>query len=248
MIKAVTIDFWNTLFTSSNGDLRRAYRNEAIRTALAPQQRSVSDEQLAEAVAHVYTIFERIWFGEQRTPSTDECVRIVWEHLGAEVPFAAHMDVVRAFEDSIIVGMPDPIEGATDVIPELAARYRLAIISDTAFSPGRALRAVLDHHGLLRYFTTCVFSDETGVSKPHEKAYSTALESLGAVSTESVHIGDIERTDILGARNMGMRSILFSINGTSPHYNADSEPTRADAVAVRGQDVPGILMRWNGVQ
>lgn len=247
MIQALTIDFWNTLFTSSNGEVRRAYRNRAIHDVLAAQGRSIDDGQLAAAIRHVYAMFERTWFGEHRTPTTAECMRIMWEFLGVQPTDAQHARVVSAFEDSILIGIPDPLPGATDVIPLLASRYRLGIISDTAFSPGRVLRTVLERHGLLRYFDHCVFSDETGVSKPHERAFRTAVESLGAEPGQTVHIGDIERTDIRGAHDFGMKSILFLADGFSPQYDSDGKATLADAVATRWEEIPGILQQWNGV-
>jgi putative hydrolase of the HAD superfamily len=245
MIRALTIDFWNTLFTSSKGEIRRAYRNDAVRKALAAHGSTADDEQLKAAIRHVYDRFERIWFDEQRTPGASECVRFLWDHLGAQVTEPEHEYVVRAFEDSILTGIPDPIAGVPEVIPSLASRYRLAIISDTAFSPGRALRGVLAHHDLLRHFSACVFSDETGVSKPHEKAFRTALDALGALATETVHIGDIERTDILGAHRAGIRSILFLPDGTTPQYQTDATETLADATATRWEEIPGIISGWN---
>ena len=245
MVQALTIDFWNTLFTSSNGEARRAFRNRAIREVLVAHGKSADDAQLVAAIRHVYEMFERVWFGEHRTPATSECVRILWDFLGVQPETEEHADVVLAFEDSILVGIPDPIPGAADVIPRLASAYRLGIISDTAFSPGRVLRKVLEHHDLLRYFSSCIFSDETGVSKPHERAFRTAVESLGTEPGRTVHIGDIERTDIRGAHNFGMKSILFLADGIPPQYDSDGKATLADAVATRWADIPGILRQWN---
>src|SRR5690606_40365814 len=63
----------------------------------------------------------------------------------------------------------------------------------------------LESVGIAGYFDIYVFSDETGVAKPHPEAFRRAYEPLGCLPSEALHIGDIERTDILGAKSAGMK-------------------------------------------
>ena len=62
---------------------------------------------------------------------------------------------------------------------------------------------------MLEYFSAFSFSDETGVAKPHAFAFRKVLEELNCSPDEALHIGDIERTDIKGAVNVGMRAIKY---------------------------------------
>ena len=240
MIRAVTIDFWNTIVGTGGGDERRRTRDDALREALAGEGVAWDEEQVRAGFKHVYAEFERVWFGAQRTPTASESLDGLWSYLGIRVRPEAKAHVVRAFEDSILSGPPELLPGAADAIAALAGRFRLAVISDTAFSPGRALREVLAGHDILRHFTALVFSDETGVAKPHPIAFQTALTALDAEAAATVHIGDIERTDIAGAKNAGMRAILFR-GDSGAMYRGDEAPTRADAVARQWADVPGII-------
>ncbi|MBI5647041.1 MAG: HAD family hydrolase [Ignavibacteriae bacterium] len=246
MIRAVTIDFWNTLVDTSNGEARRRARNAALRDLLHTHRVAWDDDLLAAGMKHIYAAFERTWFDEKRTPSADESVAALWAFLNVSVAADEHARVVTVFEDSILLGMPALLPGAADALERLAATRRLAVISDTAFSPGRVLRAVLEHHDVARHFSTMVFSDETGVSKPHLKAFTTALSALGADAGDAVHIGDIERTDIDGALDAGMQAILFRGDPGAMSFNGDA-PTRAQAVAWSWDEVPGIIERLSGV-
>jgi FMN phosphatase YigB (HAD superfamily) len=64
--------------------------------------------------------------------------------------------------------------------------------------------------GLLEFLEVVVFSDEIGVPKPHPRAFSTALEGLSVGPTGAVHVGDLRRSDIAGARASKMGSVRFA--------------------------------------
>ncbi|PLX33098.1 MAG: hypothetical protein C0600_01075, partial [Ignavibacteria bacterium] len=146
MIRAITIDFWNTTVDSSNGRARRAERNDALKDVYRALQRTWNAKEANDAFAVAYEEFERFWHGEQRTLSADECLHVMWDHLKMDVPTTLHDETVRRIEDSILAGMPALLPGAAEALGRLAADHRLALISDTAFSPGRVLRKILEAH------------------------------------------------------------------------------------------------------
>ncbi len=248
MIRALTIDFWNTIVDSSHGEARRQYRDAALRAALASCGRTVTPEELARAYAVNTTRFEEVWRTEQRTLSTSDSLYLIWEALGASPPPAVHDDTVRAFQESVLVGVPDLLPGAAAVLRALATRYALAVISDTAFSPGTMLRQVLAHHGLAELFRVMIFSDEVGASKPDPRTFQAALTALGVHAEEAVHIGDIDRTDIRGARGVGMRTIRFTGDRGRSYAEKPEDREVADAEASSWNDVPGILSRFEVVE
>lgn len=247
MIRAITIDFWNTTVDSSNGRARRAERNDALEAVYRAVDRPWNIDEANTAFAVAYEEFERCWHGEQRTLTAAECLNVMWRHLDLDVPSALHADTVRRIEDSILAGMPELLPGAAEALQRLAEDHRLALISDTAFSPGRVLRKILEHHDVERHFTALVFSDEVGVSKPHPRMFATALAAVGAAPAESVHIGDIERTDIAGAKEQGMRAILYRGDETGRYFHENGpEGSAADAVAHSWEDVLSIINTWKG--
>ncbi|MCB2205967.1 HAD family hydrolase [bacterium] len=242
MIQAVTIDFWNTIVDSRNGASRRAVRHDAMKEVYEASGLPWNEAQVEEAFRVSYAAFEHVWQGEQRTPSASESLNVIWKHLGIDVPGEVHARAVRSFEDSILAGMPSLLPGAAEGIAALASRYRLAVISDTAYSPGRVLRKVLEAHGIAKHFTFLAYSDEVGVSKPHRKIFQRALSALDANPAASAHIGDIERTDIAGAKALGMRAVLFRGDESGRYYHENGEDrTAADAVAHHWAEIPRIL-------
>ncbi len=113
--------------------------------------------------------------------------------------------------------------GAVYTMPELAKRYRLAIICDTGYSPGTVLRELLDRHDLLGHFEYAYFSNEHGMSKPDPRVFLHVLEELGVRPTEAAHVGDIQRTDVAGAQAVGMSAVHFvgANNADVPHSTGD---------------------------
>ena len=118
-------------------------------------------------------------------------------------------------------------------------RGPLAIISDTAFSPGSVLKQLMERDGIARYFDHYIFSDETGVAKPHPDAFHKALDGLGGTPEKGVHIGDIERTDILGAKGVGMEAILYRTPDRQHKYA--EETTVADYILEEWGEIEGVI-------
>ncbi len=244
MITTVTIDFWNTIVDAGNGPLRRGHRHAAMRQVCEEVGQEWNPDALDAAIRTATRVFEERWFGDRRTMNAAETLAIIWRELDMIVTPVQHERVLRAFEESILVGMPNLLDGAAEAIAALAARYRLALISDTAISPGTMLREVLARHGVAEHFTTMVFSDENGVAKPHPRAFERALSACGATPEEAVHIGDIEKTDIAGALGMGMRAILFEGDPNRLHYSDPAE-TAAHARASAWREIPMIVAAFD---
>lgn len=245
MIHAITIDFWNTIVDSRNGTQRRAARDRALAEVFAQCGREWDEALVTSAFAHSYQTFEEHWHGAQRTMHTSESLDVIWKFLDLDVPPDLHARTVARIEDSILEGMPELLPGCADALAVLSARVPLALISDTAFSPGRVLRRVLAAHGVAEYFSAMVFSDETGVSKPHPRMFAQALAAVGVAPAHAVHIGDIERTDIAGATAVGMRAILFR-GDPSGRYHHENPPdgSATDAVAHSWDELRVILADW----
>ena len=104
---------------------------------------------------------------------------------------------------------PQPIAGVLDIVPRLARRYRLGLISDTGLTPGHVLREVMRRDGLLSYFEALTFSDEIGTAKPRPEPFLHTLDALSVEPREAAHVGDLPETDLRGAQNVGMKAILF---------------------------------------
>lgn len=229
-MRVITIDFWNTLFDASNSDARNAERLAALAQGLEGEGVRVESERLGQAFRDLWIYFDHHWLKHQRTPTSLEMVQELCSTLKSPLSERATKDIAEVFERGVLHHPPKLLPGVVESLEGLASRARLALISDTAFSPGRVLRELMDRVGIARHFSAFVFSDETGVAKPHPEAFRQAFRLLGLddARDNGLHIGDIERTDIAGARGAGMKTILYC--GDPGRLPSDDRETAADAV------------------
>lgn len=240
-IQLITIDFWNTLFDSSNSDVRKQHRLETVKKEISSMGLNIDDTQLEKAGEECWRVFDVVWRNEHRTPDTKELIHVMLSYLDIEHDSALIERLTKQYAEGILHHPPALLPGVKEVIPLLASKYSLAIVSDTAFSPGKVLRKLLQLHSIDSYFTEYSFSDETGYSKPHPKAFSIVLDALGVEPERTVHCGDIERTDILGAKNYGIKAILYKGDVHGMMSRENPEQTRADAIAHTWHEIHTIV-------
>jgi putative hydrolase of the HAD superfamily len=220
MIQAVTFDFWRTLFRDTNSERRHALRVRAFAEATG-----LPESRVEKAVLVALKEFDRCHREEQRTLVPQDAIRLMAGALGIEVPAEEAGQLAEAFATAILVHPPDPIEGALDAVRAAADRWPVGVVSDSGVSPGRSLRHLLERHGFLNHMKALVFSDVVGVSKPQRAMFESAAEALGVDVHGLLHIGDLEYTDIRGAKAVGAKAALFA--GDNARYR---DQTTADYV------------------
>jgi len=232
-IKAVTFDLWNTL-------IEVVSYTDARVNALFEAAMQAGFTGPAEAAAEAYrgssAWYEREW--RTRHVQVDSGARLDYMlcELGVELAPCDRAALAEEFEDVFLRSPPPLRPGALEAVTQLSPRYRLGVISDTGITPGRAMRRYFRDRGLMSHFTSLVFSDETGLCKPHPEVFRRALRELGAEPPEAVHVGDLLRTDVAGAKAAGMKAVWVR----SPHQDgaSDAEP---DYVINSLHELQGII-------
>ena len=249
MIRAVTLDLWDTVIHDDTDEPKRAAaglppkpeaRRALVREALAAHA-GLSAEIVDVAYEVTDAAFSRVWHEQHVTWSVAEKLSVLLGGLGQELPDAVAAGVVAGIEEMELEFMPDPISGIGDALEALAARYPLAVVSDAIHAPGRCLREWLERHRLLHHFSAFAFSDEVGRAKPHPAIFHHAATGLGVEVTEMIHVGDREHNDILGPHALGMKAILFTAT-----RDRDRAGSTADAVCERAADLPVTVERLVG--
>lgn len=241
--KMVSIDFWDTLVDAAvGGKERRQIRHDALCEISKEYVRDLPSAQIEAATKEASDEFNRIWFNQQRTPGSEELISTILNNLGIPATKLETDYLVKEFEESLLQGRPAILDGAKHTIEALAGEYRITLISDTMYSPGRVIREFLKQHELLDHFDSFLFSDEAGFSKPNPKAFHRMLEDTGCKAEASYHIGDRLNTDIAGAKEVGMQAILFT--GISMKSNdSDSEiNAKPDYTCESWQQVQELLL------
>jgi putative hydrolase of the HAD superfamily len=95
------------------------------------------------------------------------------------------------------------VRGVLDV---LRRRYPLALVTDaqSAYARGE-LRQV----GLLNYSDPIVVSGDHGYRKPDRRLFECALQEMGIAAEHTLYVGNDMYRDIFGAREAGMRTVMF---------------------------------------
>jgi len=155
------------------------------------------------AYKHAWEYFDALW-EKQSAFGADDGLREMLRFLHAELPPESYQKVLAFFESYKVP--PMPLDGVLPAVQNLSKKYPLALISDTAWTPGRRLREILDEYEILHCFRTLIFSGETGRTKPHPVMFERALEGLQLPAHACLHVGDLQRTDVAGAKAVGMRA------------------------------------------
>lgn len=77
-------------------------------------------------------------------------------------------------------------DDAVTIIPDLAGKYKMAIVSDAWPS----LRSIFNHNDFEKHFRSFVVSCEMGTTKPDSRMYLEAVNQLGLRCDEVVFIDD----------------------------------------------------------
>lgn len=102
-----------------------------------------------------------------------------------------------------------------EVIDALAAAFPLAIVTDaqSAWATGE-----LHHVGLADYFDPVVVSGDHGFRKPDRRLFERALDGLGVAAEHALYVGNDMHRDIYGAREAGMRTVLYTSDQGEKSY------------------------------
>lgn len=217
-VKVITFDFWNTLFIHPEEEKRKL---QELRREFIIEATNIEREEVSTVFDEVSLVFDKILRQAYQSFTTEDFVSEILKRLRVSLPRKEFTRVVKSIEEAILQFPPLPVEHLHFTIQTLSENYKLGIVSNTGLSPGRVLREIIKREGLLRYFKSFSFSNETGIVKPNPEAFRKILRELDVRPEESVHIGDLERTDIKGAKKIGMKAILF---------NKDNKETEADHV------------------
>ena len=238
--RAVTFDCWSTLLVDLDFEGALRHRGTSLATLATGLGRELSTDAGIALIDRSWSRHVDEW-RKGNLFGPEGAARWCLEELG----LAAEQSVVDELAESIATGTltvgTAPVQGAAGALACLReAGIPTALVCDTGFTPARVVRAALADHGLSldHYF----FSDEVGVPKPHPPIFLAALKATAAKPEEAVHIGDLRRTDVAGARGAGMAAVRFAgVHDDGWMAEDCRSDVEADAVLYRWADMGGLL-------
>ncbi|MCP4612372.1 MAG: HAD family hydrolase [Planctomycetes bacterium] len=247
-IKAITFDLWDTIFIDDSDEPKRkaqglvpkpVERRNLVQQFL-DRHEPISRDLIDLAYDTTDAAFRHVWYGQNVTWTVRQRLSVLLKGLKRNLPEPDFDELVRLHEDMELSVRPDLASDVTEALSSLQGKYKMGVISDAIFSPGRALRQLLADYDIQKYFTSFIFSDEIGCAKPNAAVFEAAAEALGVKPAEIVHIGDRELKDIDGPHAVGARAVLCTVV-----KDRCSKRTKADAICSNFTDLPAILEKLN---
>ena len=210
MIKVITFDFYNTLVkfwpplediqASACRKMGLAVPRDAIRRGYAKADimfnRANEEEPLSlrspERRLEFFAEYEQAILDTAGVPVTRELARQIW---------------------ALAIAVPKEFTPFEDTLPALEGLrqrgYRLGVITNLRADLEPLIRkAKLD--GCLEFSVNSV---QAGKEKPHPPIFQEALRRADVAPEEVLHVGDQVRSDVEGARAMGMQAALLDRGG-----------------------------------
>jgi len=213
MIKVVFLDLGNTLVTGGGGDrivfeksltklvelarLRGYEVDSEMLRARFVEQRDLHDELREKFLIEIHM---KSWLGQLLSSA---CSRKIDEGL-LKCAMQALVEA-RTRHATFYREVPSALQELKKL------NYRLAVISNT--SSEEVIHRVLGKLQLNAFFELVLTSAEFGVRKPYPGIFLFALKKLRVSPSESVFVGDSLKHDILGAKSIGMRTVLLDRKG-----------------------------------
>jgi putative hydrolase of the HAD superfamily len=169
-----------------------------------------------------------VWREFLRRHATDYTRSLSAEKLEQMPLFLA--EVQRGISRKRLLAFPQTQE----ILAQLQSSYQLAVVSDaqSAYALPELRRA-----GLAGYFAPIVISGDYGFRKPDPRLFQAALNKLAIGPDEAIFIGNDRFRDVYGARQVGMKTILFCPNG-HPGGPPETEP---DYLLYQYADLPRAI-------
>ena len=213
MLRAMTFDYWVTLYEGGALPERVALRRTAVGALLGAYGRALPAEQLRALYEESGREAERWWSEEHRGYRTDERLRWILERAAVRPRercehLAAAADAV---DNALLMLPPAMLAGAWQMLRSLSRQFTLAVISDTGFASGRAQDRLLQKDAARDFFAATIYSMDVGHAKPRPEIFAAAVGTLGLAPGEILHVGDNERTDVRGALAAGFRAVRLDV-------------------------------------
>jgi len=213
---SVTFDLWETLIIDRPElDLDRGrLRYEGIHSALSRLGIKLPLQDLEKAYHDSAAQLQAVWGRNEHVRTIDQIRLIIRTASGStfslpEDPEAIEM-LLRAYVDPILAVPPKLNEQAVMTLEGMRSRVQnIGLVSNTGRSPGWVLRQLIGRLGILEFFDVTIFSDEVGWRKPDKHIFERAAIELGTDLHKIIHIGDDPEADVWGAKQAGMRAVLF---------------------------------------
>ena len=227
MIKAIIFDLDNTLLDFIK---MKQFAVQAAITAMNEAGLNVNEEKAYEDIFNLYV--EKGWENQQ---VFDDYLNQTVGQVSNKILAAGIVSYRRAREATLLV-YPNVNKTLIELIK---MGIKLAVVSD---APSREAWMRLYYLNLHHVFDPVLTFDDTGVRKPSPKPFEMALKNLKVQAEEALMIGDWPERDVVGAKQIGMKTIFARYGDTFATVESGADWDINDVY-----EVVGIVKELNDV-
>jgi len=155
---------------------------------------------------------------------------------------------VEAYSRAFIEALP-PDAAADGVLRALAARYRVAILSNWPLAV--TIDRYVEARGWAPLLAAVVVSQRVGTIKPHPAIFAAARLELGSPAPAAIcHVGDDWAADVVGAKRAGWRAGFLAVRPDDSPLpgSARNDEVVADFEVHTLGELPAALARLDELQ
>ena len=199
MIRAIIFDLDNTLLDFVK---MKQFAVKAAITAMIEAGLNVDEEKAYQDIFDLYV--EKGWENQQ---VFDDYLNQTVGKVSNKI-LAAGIDSYRRAREATLLVYPNVNKTLIELIK---MGIQLSVVSD---APSRAAWMRLYYLNLHHVFDPVLTFDDTGVRKPSPKPFEMALEIMKSTPDEVLMIGDWPERDVVGAKQIGMKTIFARYGDT----------------------------------
>ncbi len=150
-IRAITFDLWDTVFIDDSDEPKRKAQGLAPKPVerrnlvqqFLDRHEPISRDLIDLAYDTTDAAFRQVWYGQNVTWTVRQRLSVLLKGLKRNLPEPEFDELVRLHEEMELAVRPDLASDVTEALSSLQGKYKMGVISDAIFSPGRALRQLL---------------------------------------------------------------------------------------------------------
>ncbi len=197
MVKAIFFDFWGTLV--ENGVW-----------SPVKQVKNILDIRLPfpEYIVRMERAMMTSKFNELR-----EAFESICNEFGIEPKKEKIEELIGIWNKSWLLA--HPYQELEEVLTKLKEKYQIILVSNTdCFSVNK----VLEKFDLEKFFDKKYFSYELGLIKTDKSFFKHVIADLGLMVDDCVMVGDSIQSDIMAAKNIGMKAVLIDRRNSRDYH------------------------------
>jgi len=212
-IKAVIFDLDNTLVDFM------AMKRQAVDAAIGAMMDAGLNLTFDQMKTHIDAIYKEQGIEYQQV--FDQLLKELLGKVDMRILSAGIIAYRRAREAAL-----KPYPHVTATLIELNRKQiKLAIVSDAPAREAWLRLCFVNYH---HFFNHVVTYDDSGERKPSPKPFLMALAMLGVQPSEAIMVGDWADRDMVGARNVGMKTAFAAYGDSFGNQTVNADFTLTD--------------------